>query len=186
MINKKLTALCLAVMGLGLVSCGGETGESFSQRTDKLEYDVNLQIVGNYFGNWTPSAENPHFTYVEGTDPKVFTLTVELVPTYIVHVEDDPATSANEEADVETKVEFKFTENDTWANDFGFGGLDPKSPAYADFTAAGKDADGNPDPGSNIVPLVAGTYKFEFRYWYAMEAETYGNKMRVERVTAAE
>ena len=61
MINKKLTGMLLAVAGLGLVACGptdSTESDDFTQKSDWEATPINLQVVGNTFGNWTPSPDN--------------------------------------------------------------------------------------------------------------------------------
>lgn len=173
MINKKLTAMLLAVVGLGLAACGPtdtDDGEDLTQKTEWESTLVNLQVVGNTFGNWTPSADNPHFTLVEGSDPKVYELDVTF----------DSLTLA----DGTSKIEFKFAFDDKWGGDLAFGALDPKSPAYDCFTSAATTQEGQPDPSGNLVPVETGKYHFEYRYWYAMDSANYSAQFQVSKVTA--
>lgn len=173
MINKKLTGLLLAVAGLGLVACGptdSTKSDEFTQKSDWEATPINLQVVGNTFGNWTPSPDNPHFTLVEGSDPKVYELDV----TFDSLTLDDG----------KSKIEFKFAFDDKWDGDLAFGALDPKSPAYSSFTSAALDKEGKPDASGNLVPVEIGTYHFEYRYWYAMDSAHYSAQFQVSKVTA--
>lgn len=171
MINKKLTGMLLAVAGLGLVACGPtESGDDFTQKSDWEAAPINLQVVGNTFGNWNPSPDNPHFTLVEGSDPKVYELDVTF----------DSLTLE----DGTTKIEFKFAFDDKWGGDLAFGALDPKSSAYDCFTSAATDKEGQPDASGNLVPVETGTYHFEYRYWYAMDSANYSAQFQVSKVTA--
>lgn len=173
MINKKLTGMLLAVAGLGLVACGptdSTESDDFTQKSDWEATPINLQVVGNTFGNWTPSPDNPHFTLVEGSDPKVYEL--------------DVTFDALTLEDGKTKIEFKFAFNDTWGGDLAFGALDPKSPAYSSFTSTALDKEGKPDASGNLVPVEIGTYHFEYRYWYAMDSANYSAQFQVSKVTA--
>lgn len=171
MINKKLTAMLLGVAGLGLAACGPtDSEESFTQKTDWESTLVNLQIVGNTIGNWKPSPDNPHFTLVEGSDPKVYELDVTF----------DSLTLE----DGTSKIEFKFAFDDKFDQSLAFGALDPKSPAYDCFTSAATDKEGKPDASGNLVPVKLGTYHFEYRYWYAMDSANYSAQIQVSKVTA--
>lgn len=173
MINKKLTGMLLAVAGLGLVACGptdSTESDEFTQKSDWEATPINLQVVGNTFGNWNPSPDNPHFTLVEGSDPKVYELDVTF----------DSLTLE----DGKTKIEFKFAFNDTWGGDLAFAALDPKSSAYDCFTSAKMTQDNLPDPAGNLVPVETGTYHFEYRYWYAMDSANYSAQFQVSKVTA--
>lgn len=173
MINKKLTGMLLAVAGLGLVACGptdSTESDDFSQKSDWEATPINLQVVGNTFGNWNPSPDNPHFTLVEGSDPKVYELDVTF----------DSLTLE----DGKTKIEFKFAFDDKWGGDLAFGALDSKSPAYSSFTSAKTDKEGKPDASGNLVPVEIGTYHFEYRYWYAMDSANYTAQFQVSKVTA--
>lgn len=171
MINKKLTAMLLGVAGLGLAACGPtESEESFTQKTNWESTLVNLQVVGNTFGNWNPSPDNPHFTLVEGTDPKVYELDVTFNSLTL--------------EDGTSKIEFKFAFDDKWGGDVGFGALDSKSPAYGCFTSSATDKEGKPDASGNLVPVEIGTYHFEYRYWYAMDSANYSAQIQVSKVTA--
>lgn len=175
MINKKLTAVCLCLVSLGLAACdetgsssSSNTGPEFTQLTSPLDNEHNWQLVGSLTNpcegydkatmDWNPSAANPlHFEKMEG----------EARLTYIL-------------ADVHLEVgdEFKFATNDKWGGDIPYSGLDSKSSAYANFESTNAD-----DPGAgNIKCKEAGDYNFYYRYWYAMESETYSAAFQVEKV----
>lgn len=178
MINKKLTAVCLCLVSLGLAACdetgssSSNTGPEFTQLTSPLDNEHNWQLVGSLTNpcegydkatmDWNPSAANPlHFEKMEG----------EARLTYIL-------------ADVHLEVgdEFKFATNDKWGGDIPYSGLDSKSSAYDSFEAANA-SDPEADHGSaNIKCIEAGDYNFYYRYWYAMESETYSAAFQVEKV----
>lgn len=176
MINKKLTAVCLCLACLGLAACDGtgsssNTGPVFTQNTSSLENEHNWQLVGALTNpcegydkktmDWQPSAANPlHFEKMEG----------EARLTYIL-------------ADVHLEVgdEFKFATNDKWGGDIPYSGLDSKSSAYDCFEDTNANVAGKEGTG-NIKCIEAGNYNFYYRYWYAMESETYSAAFQVEKV----
>lgn len=177
MINKKLTAVCLCLACLGLAACDGtgsssNTGPEFTQKTSSLDNEHNWQLVGALTNpcegydkatmDWNPSPANPlHFVEMEGVSPL----------TYIL-------------ADVHLEVgdEFKFAIDDKWGGDLPYSALDSKSSAYDSFEAANA-SDPEADHGSaNIKCIEAGNYNFYYRYWYAMDSETYSAAFQVEKV----
>lgn len=187
MINKKITALFLGVCALGLAACdggGGETSAStsdpyaVSDRTDSYVPDpITISIVGDMTDpcegyvnvatedqksmDWDQTNTLAGLTFVDGGE----------VNGYHVYVLDNITLRKDDQ--------FKFCFNHNWGGDFGFGGLEETSKAYADFAASGTTAEGNPDPASNIKVVNEGVYKFTYHPLYIAEDI---KQMTVERV----
>lgn len=163
MINKKIGCGLLCLMSLGLLACGGPTStpaqtedeEDYPQVTDPIEETMyNLAITGEgaftQGHNWKPAEckdiAELHFTRVDKTEWKLENITLAV------------------------GEQFKFVFNDNWGGDFGYSGMDSKSPAYENIE----------DAGGNCKVKVAGTYDFFYHPLWVSDTATYAGSMAIK------
>lgn len=171
MFNKsKVLVLSLASMAtLGLVGCG-QSSSSFvedptiSQNTSSVVVaKENLQLVGSVKSTvgettttiacWDPTGaddtsnpshfKNPHFTFVSSS---LYTLL---------------------NVSMDKDSEFKFTYDDKWSNDFGFGSIQFETAIAANF----ENADSTGKASGNIKVVTAGTYDCYYHPFYVAEPD---------------
>ncbi len=156
MINKKFGIAALAAfMGLGLAACG-EPVEEIKQNEDTYSVEpLDIHLIGSIIrgGDWNPAnaSDADKFTLVPNSSPEVWTIDL---------------TVAQEQVGGSVKIHAGKTwdtnwgaDNVDWAKSSGYDSTKEKTSQY--FAA---DKDGN------IAFKAAGSYKFDFHRFFAVES----------------